>query len=329
MRRRLTLWIISVVLCITAWSPTHAQPQQNPLDAVVRVKAEIKADARTRNLLGLEREGSGIVIDDSGLVLTIGFLVLEAESVTVTTDSGQEYAATVLAYHSETGLGLLRTAQLLDARAIKLGKAADLQEGEQLLVGGFGGPEAVQPVIVTERRTFTGQWEYLLDAAIFTAPAHPNVAGAGLFAGDGTLLGIGYLTVGQRLPNGQLIPGNMFVPIDALRPILGDLITVGRSAGPPRPWLGLFLEEERGRLFVDRTALEGPADTAGLRPGDIVLTLDGADVGDRAAFYRSLWQCRQAGASVNLGVLQGSSIRQIPVASSDRYEWYKVDPKTY
>jgi len=301
----------------------------NPLDSVVGVNAAIRTDARTREILGREREGSGIVIDDTGLILTIGFLILEAESVDVVTSTGQLLPAEVVAYHGETGFGLLRASSTLDAPAARLGTAGRAERGDRLLVAAFGGQQAVQPVVVTDRRTFTGAWEYLLDEAIFTAPAHSAVAGAGLFDRDGSLLGIGYLTMAQTLGRSGMVPGNMFVPVDALRPVMADLLAEGRSPGVPRPWLGLYLEEERGRLFVDRIARGGPADRAGLREGDIVLNLDNLAVRDRERFYRMLWRDRRAGDSISLRVLQGTEIRQINVQASDRYKWYKVDGQSY
>ena len=328
LKRLFLAWIVTA-LWISPWTGATAQLQVNPLDSVVGVKATIRSDARTRALLGREREGTAIVIDDAGLVLTIGFLILEAESVDVQTRSGQLLPADILAYNSETGLGLLRVKGKMDATAVRMGDSAGLSRGERLIVGAFGGKEAVQQVFITDRRTFTGPWEYLLEEAIFTAPGHPQVAGAGLFDSSGELVGIGYLTVAQQLARGGLVPGNMFVPIEALMPVFGDLIATGKSPGPPRPWLGLFLDEAHGRLFVERTAEGGPAAEAGLAEDDLVLGVNGVATGDREAFYRALWDAGKAGDTVTLNVLKGMEVRAVPLTSMDRYEWYKTEGRSY
>jgi S1-C subfamily serine protease len=329
MMRNLSLWAATVVLLAATTEMAPAQEHNNPLDAVVAVKAAIRADAHTRETLGRHREGSGIVIDDAGLIVTIGFLVLEAESVDVVTRSGQLLPAEVLAYHSESGLGLLRAEERMDSRAATIGAAKKLAPGDQLLVAAFGGADAVKPIFVTDRRTFTGPWEYLLEDAIFTAPMHPNVQGAGLFDRNGLLVGVGYLTLAQEMPRGKILPGNMFVPVDVLMPVLADLISTGQPSGPSRPWLGMYLEEERGRLFVDRTADDGPADQAGITTGDILLTLDGRDVGSRENFFRTLWKDREAGDHIELKVLRGSEIRSVSVKSIARGNWYKTGRRSY
>ena len=329
MRFRFFLSVIVASLWISSWTTASAQVLANPLDSVVGVTASIRGDARTRALLGREREGTAIVIDDAGLVLTIGYLILEAESVDVRTRSGQLLPADILAYHSETGLGLLRVNGKFDAKAARLGDSTGLSKGEQLVAGAFGGKESVQQVYITDRSTFTGPWEYLLDEAIFTVPGHPNVAGAGLFNDAGELVGIGYLTVAQRLARGGIVPGNMFVPIEALTPVFGDLITTGRSPGPPRPWLGLFLEQDRSRLFVDRVAEGGPADKAGLTVNDLVLAVNGVPTNYREEFYRAFWASGSAGDEIVLTVLQGMEVKEIPIQTMDRYKWYKTEGRSY
>lgn len=326
---RLFLSVIMAALWISPWTTATAQTRANPLESIVGVKAAIRSDARTRTTLGREREGTAIVIDDTGLVLTIGFLILEAESVDVETRTGQLLPAAVVAYHSETGLGLLRVNGKMDAVAANIGNSGGLSAGDRLVAGAYGGKEAVQQVFITERRTFTGSWEYLLEGAIFTAPGHPQVAGAGLFNSAGDLVGIGYLTVAQQFAGGRIMPGNMFVPVEALTPVFADLIATGRSAGPPRPWLGLYLEEDRGRLFVERTADGGPAAKAGIAAEDLIVGINGEPAGTREAFYRALWSSGAAGQAVTLHVLKGLEVQPVTVTSIDRYHWFKSGERTY
>src|SRR5215475_6481424 len=213
------------------------------VSAVVRIKTHINPDGRTVQGLGREREGSGIVIDNSGLVLTIGYLMVEAYAAEVVNNSGRTVPANVVGYDHETGFGLLRTIEPLKLKPMPLGKSAEIREGDPVLIASFGGPAMVGGAYVVAKREFAGSWEYLLDEALFTAPPHPAWSGAALINREGKLVGVGSLIVGDAAAGSDKIPGNMFVPIDRLAPILGDLISAGRTAGAGRPWLGLNTEE--------------------------------------------------------------------------------------
>ncbi len=294
-----------------------------PLDAVVGVRAEIYDDARTAGVLGTAREGSGVVIGGDGLVLTIGYIILEAERAELVLPSGDIVPAEVVAYDYDSGFGLLKALAPLGIEPVGLGASGRLAEEDQVLVASFGGPAATSAAYVVSRRDFAGYWEYLLPGAIFTAPPHRAFGGAALFGGDGRLLGIGSLAVGDAV-EGAGLPGNMFVPIDALKPILGELLENGRRGGPARPWLGLYTEELRGRLFVNRVAPEGPAAAAGLEEQDIVLGVAGKPVASQADFYRKVWALGAAGVEVPLTVLRGNQVAEIAVASGDRYDYLKL-----
>jgi S1-C subfamily serine protease len=296
-----------------------------PLEAVVGVRAKIPGDARTAAVLGTERTGSGVVIDDSGLVLTIGYLVLEAESAEVVLSGDRVLPAEIVAYDYDTGFGLLRPLAAPGIEPVVLGRSSDATERSQVLVASFGAAEGVVAAYVVSRREFAGYWEYLLPDAIFTAPPHRAFGGAVLLGPDGRLLGIGSLFVPDAVA-GSDMPGNMFVPIDALKPILPDLIAKGRAATPPRPWLGLYTEELRGRVFVSRVAPDGPAAAAGLQADDIVLAVKGAQVASQADFFRKVWALGAAGVEVPLTVLRRAGVAEISVTSADRYDYLKLDP---
>jgi len=298
------------------------------LDAVVRIEARIPADARTARGLGTEREGNGVVIDDNGLVLTIGYIILEAASVTVYDGAGSPVAAQVLAYDTDTGLGLVRAARGLGVPAMPLGSAAALAPDMPVLVTAFGGRASTIGAVVVARREFAGFWEYLLEDAIFTSPPHPNWAGAALVGPGGRLLGIGSLFVRDALAGPEPIPGNMFVPIDLLAPIFADLLTEGRSPGPQRPWLGMFTMERRGHVMVTRVSPDGPADRAGFEPGDVVLAVGDQAVSSLPEFYRAVWSRGQAGDTIPLRRLRGRTIELVPLVSGDRYHYLRLD-KTY
>ena len=263
-----------------------------------------------------------MVIDDAGLVVTIGYLVTEAMAAEVTTASGKVSRADIVGFDIESGLGLLRAADPLEVKPMPIGTAKDLAEKTPVIVASYGGPEAAQPAVVVSRRTFAGYWEYLLDDAVFTAPPYAAWSGAALIAPDGKLAGIGSLIVGDA--DGGF-PGNMFVPIDRLPPVMGDLIALGRPSSTPRPWLGANLQDFDGKLVVRRVAPEGPADTAGVQHGDRVTAIDGSPVHDLAEVYRALWGRGDAGITVKLTVSRQGEERQIEVKTIDRYRYLKLD----
>lgn len=296
------------------------------LEAVVNVRAEIPVTARTADVLGTEREGSGVVIDDRGLILTIGYLILEASRAEVTIAGGRKVPVQILAYDHNSGFGLLRATQPLEIKPMKLGDSSSLQESARVLISGFGGTGVVRPAIVVSRRVFAGYWEYLLDDAIFTSPPYENFGGAALIGLEGELLGIGSLVVGDAMGGERAVPGNMFVPIDTLKPILKDMLATGRSTAPPRPWLGIYSEEYRGHVFVTRVADTGPAARAGISADDIIIEVAGHPVISIEGFYRKLWALGNAGIDVRLTVLRGADLLDITVQSGDRYHWLRLNP---
>jgi S1-C subfamily serine protease len=293
--------------------------------AVLQIKTTIHPDGRTVENLGAEREGSGVVIDDNGLVLTIGYLMVEAYAAEVITNDGRKVPAEVVGYDHASGFGLLRATQPLKARPIPLGKSVDIKAGDPVLIASFGGTAMVAAAQVIARREFAGSWEYLLDDAIFTAPPHPAWSGAALIDRDGKLVGIGSLIVGDAGGKGDGKPGNMFVPIDRLPPILADLIAEGRSREPARPWLGMTTEETGGRLVVARVAAGGPAEKAGVRSGDVIVGVGGDIAGNLGDFYRKVWGRGSAGITVPLDVLQDNAVRHFDVVSADRYAYLRID----
>ena len=316
-----------LLLCLAAPDAGRAQEQRsNPLDSVVRVSAAIRADARTADSLGTERQGSGVVIDDDGLVLTIGYLILEALEVNVSGPDDSPVAADIVAYDHESGFGLLRTREPLDLEPVPLGSSADLRPRQPVLVVSRMDEFDAGGVYVVDRRAFAGYWEYLLEDAIFTAPPRADFGGAALIDDGGRLVGIGSLVVNDAGHQGRPIPGNMFVPIDQLKPILGDLLANGRRSDPSRPWLGVTLEEHRGRVFVTRVTPDGPAAGAGIEPDDMILGVSGMPVEGLADLYRKLWQLGDAGVDVPLNLLQGMSPRTLSVPSGDRYRFLRLDP---
>jgi serine protease Do len=294
--------------------------------AIVTVQTRALPDARSVATLGAVREGTGVVIGKDGLILTIGYLIIEADEVKIVDDQGRAHPARVVAYDHNTGLGLVQPIAPFKVIPLNLGYSDRLAEGDPVLIVNHGGSSESTRAVVVSRRPFTGSWEYLLDRAIFTAPAASSWSGAALIGTDGSLLGVGSLIVRDASEGSPHLPGNVFVPIDALKPILDDLIKTGRRAGPPRPWLGLSADEIQGRLVVDRVSPEGPADRAGVQSGDIILAVGGEGVRSQAEFYRKIWARGAAGTEVLLRVLQGIDIHEIKVHSIDRMDYFRQKP---
>jgi S1-C subfamily serine protease len=307
-----------------AVAPAQATTLDELVSAVVRIKTFIDPDGRSVPNLGRERDGSGIVIDENGLVLTIGYLMVEAHGAEVVTNSGRTVPATVVGYDHETGFGILRTSEPLKIKPLTLGKSADVKQQDPHLVASFGGAGMVLPVHVASRREFTGSWEYLVEGAIFTTPPHPAWSGAALITREGKLVGVGSLIVGDTGGDSSNTPGNMFVPIDLLMPILGDLLANGRVSGPGKPWLGVNANEVGGRLVVGRVSPGSPAEKSGLKRGDVIVGINGAATKTLGEFYRKLWAVGAAGVSVPLDVLQSGNARRVDVPSADRLDHLKL-----
>jgi serine protease Do len=296
------------------------------LSGVVQIKTFINPDGYTRESLGREREGTGIVIDNAGLVLTIGYLMVEAHAAEITTNSGRTVPANVVAYDNESGFGLLQAITPLNVRPLQMGKSADVKEGDRMLVTGSGGQAGMIAAHVVAKREFAGNWEYLLDEAIFTAPPHPAWSGAGLISHDGKLVGIGSLIIGDTSGKGEGPRGNMFVPIDRLAPILADLISEGHSLQPAHPWLGLNTDEVDGRLVVSRVSPGAPAEKSGLRRGDVIVGVgaNSEKPKDLPDLYRKIWAQGAAGTSISLDVLQDHERRHFDVPSINRLDRLKL-----
>lgn len=307
--------------------PATAAEQLSPaeiLKAVVKVEATVPPNARTAGSLGTLRSGHGAVIGNDGLILTIGYLILEAESITITQHDGTEIPAAAIAYDHNSGFGLVRAAQPVAAEPITLGNSAALKPENFAIAASHGGGETVIPVKIASRRNFTGYWEYLLEDAIFTTPPYRNFGGAALLNQDGQLVGIGSLLVPDAAEAGAYGPGNMFIPINRFKSIRSELVSKGRTTEPNHPWIGLHTEEARGRLFVQRVAKGGPSEVAGLDKGDIVVRVGDSPIQTQVEFYRSIWSYGAPGARIPITVLTATSgLKTVEIDSVDRYSWLR------
>lgn len=316
----------------TDWEiPPTAQPRsadysfdlERALSAVLGLRATIPADAYTAGTLGTERAGNGVLIRDDGVVLTIGYLITEADSVWLNTHDGRAVPAHVMAYDQETGFGLVQALGRLNLPALPLGQSRHATAGERVVVAGAGGRQHSVAARIAAKQEFAGYWEYLLDEAIFTVPAHPNWGGTAVIDGDGRLIGIGSLHLQQGGENGQKDHLNMIVPIDLLPPILDDLLTLGRPNRAPRPWLGLYATEIDDKVVIAGLASGAPARKAGLKIGDIVLAVGGEEVADLASLYRKIWRRGSAGVGVPMLVYRDGRTIETEVRSADRNRFLK------
>jgi len=310
----------------TDWEfPRAAQPKpeeynydlEQALNAVVGLHAIIPSDAFTAETLGTERGGNGVFIRD-GVVLTIGYLITEAQTIWLTLNDGRAVEGTVLAYDQETGFGLVQALARLDVPTLQLGNSAATSVGDPVVIGGAGGRKHSLAARIVAKQEYTGYWEYLLDEAIFTEPAHPNWGGTAMIGADGELLGIGSLQLQQATSSGQPDNLNMIVPIDLLKPILNDLITTGRVKHPPRPWLGVYATESDDNVVIVGMATRGPAQRAGLKSGDAVVAVAGSRIDSVASLFRRIWSLGSAGAEIPLTINRDGRTMEVRVISSDR-----------
>jgi len=290
----------------------------------VGLRSAIPEDAFTAEVLGTERAGNGVLIRGDGVVLTIGYLIVEAESVWLNLSDGRGVAGHVLAYDQESGLGLVQALARVDLPTLALGDSGGAPVGEPVVVGGAGGRQRSVAARIAAKQEFAGYWEYFLEEAIFTAPSHPQWGGSALIGPAGDLLGVGSLQLQREGEGGKREDLNMIVPIDVLKPILDDLLTLGRPNRPPRPWLGLYATEIEDKVVVAGLAGKGPAKAAKLRRGDIVLAVNGRETRGLGDFYRRVWSLGEAGVEVPLSIFRDGRAVELRVESADRSRFLRA-----
>ena len=319
------------MVSLTEWRvPQANQPRAQDYDfdleralfSVVGLHSIIPNDAFTAETLGTERAGNGVLIGD-GLVLTIGYLITEAETVWLHLGDGRVVGGHALGFDPETGFGLVQALGRIDLDPLPLGSSGAAEIGDRVVLGGVGGRTRSVASRIAAKQEFAGYWEYLLDEAIFTHPAHPNWGGTGLISSRGELIGIGSLQL-ERERGGKSEHLNMIVPIDLLKPALDDLKKFGRINKPARPWLGVYSHEIENRLVVVGIAAKGPAGRAELKTGDIILAVNGEKVSSQTGFYRKLWALGPAGVDVPLTVYHEGVTFDVVLTSTDRAKMLKA-----
>ena len=294
---------------------------ERTLSSVVGLHSIVPSDAFTADTLGVERAGNGVLIDE-GLVLTVGYLITEAETVWLHLGDGHVIQGHALGLDQETGFGLVQALGKIDLPALEIGFSKSADVGERVVVGGAGGRTRSLAGRIAARQEFAGYWEYVLDEAIFTYPAHPNWGGTALISGAGKLIGIGSLQL-ERARGGKNEHLNMVVPIDLLNPILDDLRKFGRVNRPVRPWLGIYSTEIEDKVVVVGIAPKGPAARAEIKTGDVVVAVNGDRISTLAGMYRKVWMLGQAGVEVPLTLYRDGVTFDVRVNSSDRAKFLK------
>jgi S1-C subfamily serine protease len=315
-------------VALSTWRAVHSglvtiDAYKDLPSAIVKLSIKAVEGARSADTLGVEREGTGVVIDASGLILTVGYLIIEARSILALTHDGRVYPATVLGFDHATGFGLLRASPELAHHPLQMAQAHEAKALDPVRIATHVDAGGLTLGCIASKRRFTGWWEYMIEEAIFTSPPRSEHSGAALLDERGRLLGIGSLWVSDALAKGVAFPGNMFIPIDLLTPILDDLIEFGRRRGPARPWLGIYTEDIDKHVVVTRTLPNGPAARSGIKRGDIVLGVAGHAIGSQIEFYQRLWASGQAGDDVTLHVLHEKKVSHFVVYSEDRTDYYR------
>ena len=311
--------------------PQNLQPRaadyrfdlEETLRSVVGLRADIPEDAFTAGALGTERAGQGICIK-GGLVLTMGYLIMESESIWLSTADGRVVPGHALAADFETGFGLVQPLGNLGVPEMAIGDSNAIEVGAPALLAAAGGRHRTIETQVVGRQEFAGYWEYLIDDALFTAPAHPFWGGAGLISTEGKLLGIGSLILQQGDDRGRRVDMNMVVPTALLTPVLDELVEFGRVRRPARPWLGMFAMENEETVVIGGIAEGGPADRAGLHAGDRVVAVDGDEVPDLAGLWRRVWSAGTAGARVRMTIGRDEDLLHVTVHSADRASFLRA-----
>jgi serine protease Do len=325
-RLMLLSWLLVGALSPAAAATDSGAGAQSALAALGRATAAVVGldvtaieGARSAQTLGRERSGSGVLIDADGLVLTIGYLIVEADTIEITTHDQKTWPGRVVAYDQATGFGLVQSIVPLRGIApVRLGSAAQSVLGEALIVSTGGEDADIETAYLAGKRAFSGYWEYHLDEALFTSPAVANHSGAALFNQRGELIGIGSLFVADALGKSPRIPGNMFVPVDLLKPILAEMQATGSARQSHRPWLGVTSAQENGHVYVVRVVMDGPAHRGGIRAGDVILAVDGQAVASLESFYKRVWSRPNADDEIRITLQRGDDVRTLTVRGVDR-----------
>ena len=285
------------------------------------LRSLVPDSAMTAELLGTERNSHAVQISADGLLLTVGYSVIEANEIWLTNRKGQTSEAIILAQDYDSGIALLKPASPIGLHFFETATNHILKAGEELFIAASEEEELV-PVTLNSVGEYSGRWEYLLERALFTLPLYERWSGAALLNSQGQLCGIGSLALGMQNSEGYIEPGNMFIPVDLVTPHLHFLQSHGKKPGQLRPWLGTLIEEHNAEIFIVGIYHGAPAALAGVRPGDIIKAVNGIPVTSVADFLRTMWRQSTAGEEIPLLLSNGKDSREVILESTDRNSFF-------
>jgi S1-C subfamily serine protease len=246
---------------------------------------------------------------------------MESESIEIGLSNGRRLPAKLVGYDHTSGFGIIKSVVPLKMPALQLGNSDNISSKQDLLILPSPNRGVGSIVRSVSRRPFTGWWEYFVESPIYTTPPNGLWAGAPILNENGEILGIGSLFVSESVP-GISSPGNMSVPINLLKPILEDLKSSGRRKSKIQPYLGISSDDSNDQVIVTRVSKGGPAFQAGIRPQDVIMTINGSQISNLKSFYEEIWKSGEAGVTIELSVLRSGSIMTFDVKTVDRLDHF-------
>lgn len=288
------------------------------LQSVVYLHATVPRDHPSTRILGDERMGSGVIVDSSGLILTVNYVVMGGQSVDVTFQKGRRAKGEIVAQDYEVGLALVRVKRQ-GLPAVRLGSSDALERGDAVIsLAAIGAQERrVAGGVVTYLGEFEAYWEYLLERGVVSSAPSPGFGGGGLFAMTGAMVGTLYLNLSEIARN------SLAIPVDFYRAHEQELLRYGRVVSRPRrAWLGVFAHALEEGVVVAGVVPDGPGDRSGLQEGDLIVSVNAEEVATRRDLYLSLWR-HEPGESLTLEVMREKKVRRFEVKGGDRAYFFR------
>lgn len=292
-------------------------------EAVMAIQSHVPESAITADLLGTLRNSHAVQVSEDGLMLTVGYSVLEADEIWITNKRGKTTEGILLANDFNSGIALIKPASPIGTTWFDTANKDQLKAGDTVSIYTSEDNKPMEAVVFAKEE-FAGRWEYLLEEAFYTVPLCEHWSGAALVNNDGKLCGIGSLAIGLASPQGQAIPGNLFIPVELVMPHLEHMALYGETPEDKRPWLGILTEEHDAELHVTGVYSRAPAAKAGIKPGDVILSVENQPVASLAGFFRSVWRCGPAGTEIPLTIRNStdSETRDITLQTIDRNAYF-------
>ncbi len=288
------------------------------LQSVVYIHTTVSRDHPSTKILGNERLGSGVVVDPSGLILTVNYVVMGAQTISVAFQKGRRTKAEIVAQDFEVGLALIRVNRQ-GLAAAEVGAGDVLERSDEVILLGAMQPQErrVTGGFVTYVGEYEGYWEYLIDHGIVSNAPNPGYGGGGLFTTTGRLAG----TVSLNL--NEIARSSLAIPIDCYRSHRDELVHHGRVVSRPRrAWIGIFAHVVEEGVVVAGVVPDGPGERGGLQDGDVIVSLNAEEVASRREFYMSLWR-HEPGEPLTLEVMRDNKMRRFEVKGGDRAHFYR------